>query len=89
MIGRLLSLHEHVHDLSTQRSIEMEPTDPADIRMVTAKGAPTTRLDDIYMDTTKATATTKMRRNVLKVWETEILKTPEVKRKATVAQLCK
>jgi hypothetical protein len=67
----------------------MESSEPVDVRMRTAKGPSMTHLDDIHMDTTKATATTKMRRNALKAWETEMMKTPEVKRKATVAQLCK
>ena len=62
--------------------------DTVDVHMATAKGTPTAYLDDVHMETTKGAATTKMRRSALKVWESELLKTPEVKRKATVAQLC-
>jgi hypothetical protein len=56
-----------------------------DIRMATAKGY--TVNDDIIMDTAKAGAT--MKQIGLPMWQRELLQSPEVKRKATVAQLCK
>lgn len=55
-----------------------------DIRMATAKGM--TMDKDIYMDTAKANTTIKQ--GNFKVWEKELLDSPEVRRKATVAQLC-
>lgn len=55
-----------------------------DIRMATAKGM--TFDKDIYMDTAKANTTVKQ--GAFKVWEKELLESPEVRRKATVAQLC-
>ena len=42
--------------------------------------------DDIHMQTVKTIAPSKA---PIKPWERELLDSPEVKRKATVAQLCK
>ena len=53
-----------------------------DVRMATAKGM---TIDDIHMDTAKAGTTLKAG---FKMWEKELLDSPEVRRKATVAQLC-
>lgn len=55
-----------------------------DVRMNTAKGM--TMDKDIRMDTAKANTTIKQ--GAFKVWEKELLDSPEVRRKATVAQLC-
>lgn len=57
----------------------------ADIRMATAKGHPLH--DDIRMETARGATTLKQ--GGLQVWERELLESSEVKRKATVAQLCK
>lgn len=68
------------------RDIRMETArGVGDIHMATAKGYPTLA-DDIRMETARAAATLK--NNNLKVWERELIQSPEVKRKATVAQLC-
>ena len=56
-----------------------------DIRMGTAKGHPLH--DDIRMDTARGATTIKQ--SGFQVWERELLESSEVKRKATVAQLCK
>ena len=53
-----------------------------DVRMATAKGM---TIDDIHMDTAKAGTTLKAG---FKMWEKELIDSPEVRRKATVAQLC-
>lgn len=53
-----------------------------DVRMATAKGFS----GDITMDTTRGDGTVKQ--GGLQLWERELLENPEVKRKATVAQLC-
>ena len=53
-----------------------------DVRMVTAKGYPLS--GDVVMDTAKADTTVKH----LRLWQKELLESAEVKRKATVAQLC-
>lgn len=68
----------------------MSSSDVVDVHMATAKGVPSSRCDvrDIHMETAKLATTTKLRRSPLKVWEVELTRTPEVKRKATVAQLC-
>ena len=58
---------------------------PIDVHMRTAKGYPTLA-DDIRMETARNAATLKG--SHLKIWERELLDAPEVKRKATVAQLC-
>ena len=55
-----------------------------DIRMATAKGLTVDK--DIRMETAKAGATLKQ--SGFKLWEKELLDSPEVRRKATVAQLC-
>jgi hypothetical protein len=57
----------------------------SDIRMNTAKSP----LDqnDIYMETARV-ATTVKQGVVFQPWEKELLESAEVKRKATVAQLC-
>ena len=58
-----------------------------DIHMGTAK--PLHKIEDLRMETAKFDDTT-IRKNGggLKLWEREIVENPEVKRKATVAQLC-
>ena len=55
-----------------------------DIRMATAKGMTVDK--DIRMETAKAGTTLKQ--GAFKMWEKELLDSPEVRRKATVAQLC-
>lgn len=55
-----------------------------DIRMTTSKGA--TMASDITMQTARVGTT--IRGNQFKPWERELLDTPEVRRKATAAQLC-
>jgi hypothetical protein len=55
-----------------------------DVRMDTAKGATT---GDVRMETARG-ATTYKRGAALQLWEKELIESPEVKRKATVAQLC-
>lgn len=56
----------------------------ADIRMGTAKGI--TVNDDIRMETARGATTLKQ--GGFQMWERELLESSEVKRKATVAQLC-
>jgi hypothetical protein len=53
----------------------------ADVRMATAKG-----YGDIHMETARGDPTVK--KTGFQVWEKELLESGEVKRKATVAQLC-
>lgn len=55
-----------------------------DIHMATAKGFTVDK--DIRMETAKAGTTVKG--TAFKMWEKELLESPEVRRKATVAQLC-
>lgn len=57
----------------------------SDIRMATAKG--NHFVDDIRMETARGESTVKQ--TGFQVWERELLESTEVKRKATVAQLCK
>ena len=59
------------------------PTDISDVSMGTAR---TPWNDDIQMETARAGTT--MRQGGLQMWERELLESPEIKRKATVAQLC-
>ena len=56
-----------------------------DVRMATAKGH--LLQDDIRMETARGATTLKQ--GGFQVWERELLESSEVKRKATVAQLCK
>jgi cell cycle protein kinase DBF2 len=56
-----------------------------DIRMDTAKNF--TYSNDVRMDTAVGSPTIKG--GGLKLWERELLESSEVKRKATVAQLCR
>ena len=56
-----------------------------DIHMATAKGL--TLTDDITMDTVRGGMTLKQ--GGLQMSEKQLLESPEVRRKATVAQLCK
>lgn len=56
-----------------------------DIRMATAKGM--TLSNDITMNTARVDTTLKQGR--FQPWEQELLDSPEVRRKSTVAQLCK
>ena len=58
----------------------------SDIRMNTAK-SPLDLNDDIYMETARV-ATTVKQGVVFQPWEKDLLDSAEVKRKATVAQLC-
>jgi cell cycle protein kinase DBF2 len=59
------------------------PTDMGDVSMGTAR-APWN--DDIQMETARAGTT--MKQGGLQMWERELLESSEIKRKATVAQLC-
>ena len=56
-----------------------------DIHMATAKGL--TLADDIKMDTIRGGMTLKQ--GGLQKWEKQLVESSEVRRKATVAQLCK
>lgn len=56
---------------------------PSDIHMATAKGP---LYGDVRMDTLKPETTVK--KTGLKPWERALVDSPEVRRKATVAQLC-
>lgn len=56
-----------------------------DIRMATAKGDFNLK-HDVHMHTVNQVST--VRKGALKLWERELVEAPEVKRKATVAQLC-
>lgn len=58
-----------------------------DIRMATAKGDFNSNKHDVHMQTINQAST--VRKGALKLWERELVEAPEVKRKATVAQLCK
>ncbi|KAF9489201.1 AGC/NDR protein kinase [Pleurotus eryngii] len=59
-----------------------------DVRMATAKGMMTYGPGDITMDTVRAGTTMKQGGgHAFQLWERELLDSPEVKRKATVAQL--
>lgn len=54
-----------------------------DINMGTAR---TPWGDDVQMETARGGAT--MKQSGFQIWERELLESPEVRRKATVAQLC-
>lgn len=56
-----------------------------DIRMATAKGNFVTRHDPSNQPINQAST---IKKGALKIWERELVEAPEVKRKATVAQLC-
>ncbi|KAL5518479.1 DBF2 [Sanghuangporus vaninii] len=56
-----------------------------DVRMATANMKGLSITNDVHMETVKPGTTIK--RGVLQLWERELLESPEVKRKATVAQL--
>ncbi|KAH7911840.1 AGC/NDR protein kinase [Hygrophoropsis aurantiaca] len=79
---------------STYRDIHMDTAKGItlglrDIHMGTARGGANWN-DDIRMDTAKLDTTrnaTTVKQNSFQMWEREFLESPEVKRKATVAQL--
>lgn len=57
-----------------------------DIRMDTAKNM---TMGDVRMETARGGGTTFNKKGTnLKLWEKELVDSPEVRRKATVAQLC-
>lgn len=58
-------------------------TSMQDVHMMTAKMT----LNDVHMDTAPRTGATRKGAG-LQLWEREMLNTPEVKRKAVVAQMC-
>jgi hypothetical protein len=58
-----------------------------DIRMETAKGV-TMGMGDVTMATGRGVTSSKRTGPNLQLWERELVASPEVKRKATVAQLC-
>jgi cell cycle protein kinase DBF2 len=70
-----------------------------DVRMDTAKGLTATGLPDIHMNTARGytmgpedinmdTARGTLKPGGFKMWEIELLESPEIRRKGTVAQLC-
>ena len=76
------------NDYAHYRDVHMDTARPmesyADVHMATAKGY--TLTNDITMDTIRGGTT--LRQGGLKTWEKKLLKSSEVRRKATVAQLC-
>lgn len=58
-----------------------------DVRMNTAK-SPFEPNKDIYMETARGDTATVKAGPAFQVWEKDLLESGEVKRKATVAQLC-
>lgn len=78
--GKKGALHD-VYMNTTKNATLSSP----DIRMTTAKGM--TMPSDISMHTARTDTT--IRGGQFKPWERELLDTPEVRRKATAAQLCK
>lgn len=71
------------------RNSRLEPSkwrDSEDVHMQTAKGWDS---DDVRMETARGYQSSTTRAPPLKLWERELLESSEVKRKATVAQLCK
>jgi len=79
--------YSHYRDIhmDTARGLPPSSAGLADIHMLTAKGL--TISDDIRMDTAKG-GTGTIRQAGLPLKDREILESSEVKRKATVAQLC-
>ena len=65
--------------MNTAKGLTIPATD---VHMATARGLDT----DIRMETAKAGTTVKQ--NGFQLWERELIESPEVRRKATVAQLC-
>ncbi len=59
----------------------------ADVCMATAK--PFTLNNDITMETARGGGGTTVKKSGFQLWEKELLASPEIKRKATVAQLCR
>lgn len=58
----------------------------SDVRMATGK-LYSTHNNDVTMETARGGAT--MKQTGFQLWERELLSSPEIKRKATVAQLCR
>lgn len=75
--------HPFYNDVHMATAKGLNFADSADIRMGTAKGF---GANDIRMETARGAATLKQGR--FKLRERELLESAEVKRKATVAQLC-
>lgn len=59
----------------------------SDIRMGTARPFGDAKPDDVRMETARGGAAT-LRQNKFQPWERQLMQSPEVRRKATVAQLC-
>jgi|ERR1700761_8605825 len=96
-----LRTHDMSSPTKEQRPLgkeNLQLSNEVDIRMETAKGLPTlstrptfcgTGLPDIRMETAKGFPTTpRQSQPGFHLWERELLESHEVKRKATVAQLC-
>ena len=57
----------------------------ADVHMATAKGL--TLANDVTMETARGGGTT-LKQGGMRIWERQLLESSELRRKATVAQLC-
>lgn len=84
---------KQVSGLPDYRDIHMEtakgiPSSSSynDVRMGTAKAFGGTSSEDVRMETARGGTT--IRHNKFKPWERQLVESPEVRRKATVAQLC-
>jgi cell cycle protein kinase DBF2 len=75
--------HEFFHDIRMDTAKGLTSAGLPDIRMNTARGY-TFGQDDVRMDTARGT----LKPGGFKMWEVELLESPEVRRKGTVAQLC-
>ena len=82
-MNKFMDTNTHMNDINMDTAKGLSIGIP-DIRMATAKAL--TLSEDIRMETARAGTT--IRQGHFQPWEKEHFDSPEVKRKATVAQLC-
>jgi cell cycle protein kinase DBF2 len=75
--------HDFFHDIRMDTARGLTSVGMPDVHMNTARGY-TFGHDDVRMDTARGT----LKPGGFKMWEMELLESPEVRRKGTVAQLC-
>lgn len=87
MLKQLASIPQHTQAASSSTAAAQKQSNPPNPYAAQRGGA--YQSDDVHMKTAARHDTRHEKERGLQLWERELLETPDVKRKATVAQICK
>lgn len=87
MLKQLASIPQHNQAASSAPAVAQKQSNPLNSYAAQRGGA--YQPDDVHMKTAARHDTRYEKERGLQLWERELLETPDVRRKATVAQICK